>query len=75
MKDMKYIVKDNVTVNHTCLHCKKKMSNIILLPTYSTAKANTAESCYYVFEVIFSDLLIVHRTTYMLTLNLSISLF
>lgn len=24
MKDMKYIVKDNVIVNNTCLHCKKK---------------------------------------------------
>lgn len=28
MKDTKYIVKDNVIVNHNCLHCKKKKCRI-----------------------------------------------
>lgn len=72
---MKYIIKENKkNADCTCLYCKKNLQKFMLLSNFSTAKTNTAESCYYGFEVMFSDLLIVHQTTYMLALDQAVSL-
>lgn len=76
MKDMKYIVKENkkmLTV-HVCI-VRKICRNSCCCRISVQQKTNTAESCYYGFEVMFSDLLIVNQTTYMLALNQAVSLF